>query len=139
MEGPNTPYGSQSEYTSQYDLSHGISSNLDNSPEVSVTSAKTDRRHVKRRRPPGHPKPYVWHFGLRSVNPPMEVILELYQSLQRLGIEWKEKRGVWAASPEFRDTSDVVRGEIDKDDLDIFTVDIRWRKRDSVVSGLLFP
>jgi len=90
------------------------------------------RRSHKRRHPPGHVKPPVWHFGLRSVSPPMEVILELYKSLERLGIEWREKRGEWAVQPTLalRPTS---MDEVDRDDLDIFTVDIRCRKRNSVV------
>ncbi|KAF8337977.1 kinase-like domain-containing protein [Cantharellus anzutake] len=69
-----------------------------------------------------------WHFGIRSTSPPMEVIHELYKSMQRLGIEWREKRGIWATSPE----RDFELGPIEQargDDLDIFTIDIRWRKR----------
>ncbi|SRR5258708_3747380 len=72
-----------------------------------------------------------WHFGIRSMSPPMEVIHELYKSMQRLGIEWREKRGIWASSPQ----RDAELGPVTcKDDLDIYTIDIRWRKRATVVS-----
>jgi carbon catabolite-derepressing protein kinase len=37
---------------------------------------------------PRNPK---WHFGIRSRSPRMEVMLEIYRSLQVLGMEWKEK------------------------------------------------
>ncbi|KAK0553381.1 Protein kinase [Tilletia horrida] len=32
-----------------------------------------------------------WHFGIRSRSPPMEIMLELYRTLQRLGMEWRVK------------------------------------------------
>lgn len=32
-----------------------------------------------------------WHFGIRSRSPPMEIMLELYRTLQVLGMEWREK------------------------------------------------
>lgn len=39
-----------------------------------------------------------WHFGIRSRSPPMEVMLEIYKTLQLLGMEWKVKENV--ALPE---------------------------------------
>lgn len=39
------------------------------------------------------PKP-KWHFGIRSRSPPMEVMLEIYKSLNGLGMEWKKKKGM---------------------------------------------
>lgn len=33
-----------------------------------------------------------WHFGIRSRSPPMEVMAEIYRTLQALGMEWKEKK-----------------------------------------------
>lgn len=33
-----------------------------------------------------------WHFGIRSRSPPMEVMAEIYRTLQTLGMEWKEKK-----------------------------------------------
>ncbi|KAL9937883.1 hypothetical protein V8E36_003428 [Tilletia maclaganii] len=32
-----------------------------------------------------------WHFGIRSRSPPMEIMLELYRTLQRLNMEWRVK------------------------------------------------
>jgi carbon catabolite-derepressing protein kinase len=37
-----------------------------------------------------------WHFGIRSRSPPMEVMHEIYKTLQQLGMQWKRK-------PEFVD------------------------------------
>lgn len=47
-------------------------------------------------------KPPRWHFGIRSSSPPMEVMLELYRTLEALGIEWREKRGVWSGDESER-------------------------------------
>ncbi|KAJ1570591.1 hypothetical protein NDA11_001580 [Ustilago hordei] len=39
-----------------------------------------------------HKKPRSrWHFGIRSRSPPMEIMLELYRTLQSLGIVWRAK------------------------------------------------
>ncbi|GAC72266.1 serine/threonine protein kinase [Moesziomyces antarcticus T-34] len=39
-----------------------------------------------------HKKPRSrWHFGIRSRSPPMEIMLELYRTLQSLGMEWRQK------------------------------------------------
>ncbi len=35
-----------------------------------------------------------WHFGIRSRSPPMEVMLEIYKTLNILGMEWRRKDGV---------------------------------------------
>lgn len=32
-----------------------------------------------------------WHFGIRSRSPPLEVMLEIYRTLQTLGFDWKRK------------------------------------------------
>lgn len=32
-----------------------------------------------------------WHFGIRSRSEPLEVMLEIYRTLETLGFEWKEK------------------------------------------------
>lgn len=47
-------------------------------PLISVTSSS--RRSRNR-----------WHFGIRSRSPPMEIMLELYRTLQVLGMEWRAK------------------------------------------------
>ncbi|PWN31029.1 Pkinase-domain-containing protein [Jaminaea rosea] len=33
-----------------------------------------------------------WHFGIRSRSPPMEIIMELYRTLEALGMEWRVKK-----------------------------------------------
>ena len=35
-----------------------------------------------------------WHFGIRSRSPPMEVMLEIYKTLNTLGMQWRMKDGV---------------------------------------------
>ncbi|GMK57787.1 hypothetical protein CspeluHIS016_0406210 [Cutaneotrichosporon spelunceum] len=35
-----------------------------------------------------------WHFGIRSRSPPMEVMLEIYKTLQLLGMEWRRKENI---------------------------------------------
>ncbi|ORY24882.1 putative SNF1A/AMP-activated protein kinase [Naematelia encephala] len=35
-----------------------------------------------------------WHFGIRSRSPPMEVMLEIYKTLNVLGMEWRRKEGI---------------------------------------------
>ena len=35
-----------------------------------------------------------WHFGIRSRSPPMEVMLEIYKTLNILGMEWRRKDSV---------------------------------------------
>lgn len=79
----------------------------------------------------------------------MEVVLELYRTLEILGIQWREKRGIWAVRPEENpapspqgrnhspqsddpDASDSFDGEA-KEDLDIYFIECRWRVRDVIV------
>ncbi|WVQ97489.1 hypothetical protein IAU59_004603 [Kwoniella sp. CBS 9459] len=35
-----------------------------------------------------------WHFGIRSRSPPMEVMLEIYKTLNVLGMQWRKKEGI---------------------------------------------
>ncbi|WWD08124.1 hypothetical protein V865_006235 [Kwoniella europaea PYCC6329] len=35
-----------------------------------------------------------WHFGIRSRSPPMEVMLEIYKTLNVLGMQWKKKEDI---------------------------------------------
>ncbi|KAG8984358.1 Protein kinase, partial [Tulasnella sp. 427] len=76
-----------------------------------------------------------WHFGIRSRSPPMEVMLEIYQTLKALGMEWKQKGGQWSL-----DNDDPDRGEEEEDEhkwskesLDIYFVETRCRVREVVV------
>lgn len=92
----------------------------------------------------------------------MEVMLELYRTLETLGIEWREKRGVWSGderesraalikaeqhygvpvhSPAESEGGEGEGGdgsasyEADsRESLDIYYVEARWRLRQTVVS-----
>ncbi|WRT65192.1 uncharacterized protein IL334_002135 [Kwoniella shivajii] len=35
-----------------------------------------------------------WHFGIRSRSPPMEVMLEIYKTLNVLGMQWRKKEAI---------------------------------------------
>lgn len=52
-----------------------------------------------------------WHFGIRSRSPPMEIMLELYRTLQVLGMEWREK-------PYDRETRNTAEAEHKRSDVD---------------------
>ncbi|KAF8527375.1 CAMK/CAMKL/AMPK protein kinase [Hysterangium stoloniferum] len=97
------------------------------------------------------PKKLKWHFGIRSRSPRMEVMLEIYRTLQSLGMEWKEKKflgGLRASGT--RTPADVEKLRIDRrSDLDghtwehftndpkvassIFSVETRARTDDVVI------
>jgi carbon catabolite-derepressing protein kinase len=59
----------------------------------------------------------------------MEVILELYQTLKALGMEWREKGGEWG----MKGTEEVDSDSYGKESMDIYFVETRWRVRDVVV------
>jgi carbon catabolite-derepressing protein kinase len=73
----------------------------------------------------------------------MEVMLEIYNTLKTLGMEWKEKGGVWGRYvPDANGHTNGAgehEGEADGDCLedrengDIYFVQTRWRVRDVVV------
>ncbi|KAJ1309666.1 hypothetical protein OPQ81_006432 [Rhizoctonia solani] len=69
-----------------------------------------------------------WHFGIRSRSPPMEVMLELYNTLKALGWEWREK-------PNLGRTKALGPGEEadPQDDSDIFFLETRCRINDVVI------
>jgi len=76
-----------------------------------------------------------WHFGIRSRSPPMEVMLEIYQTLKALGMEWKEKGGQWGLGVgEDRQERDDDENNFSKEALDIYFVETRCRIREVVVS-----
>lgn len=83
-----------------------------------------------------------WHFGIRSKSPPMEIMLELYRTLQVLGMEWKAQA---PGSPkEKTHANGHSNGELDHDEdfrdkEELFFVETRWRARDVVVSVLTAP
>ncbi|KAH7340982.1 kinase-like domain-containing protein [Rhizoctonia solani] len=69
-----------------------------------------------------------WHFGIRSRSPPMEVMLELYNTLKALGWEWREK-------PNLGKKKALAPGEEadPRDDSDIFFLETRCRINDVVI------
>jgi len=81
-----------------------------------ATSAPVKERKSKMR----------WHFGIRSRSPPMEVMLEIYETLTALGFQWREKKGVWGMKPR--------HAQIPHDLSDsIYLIETRVRVRDVVV------
>ncbi|KAF8311847.1 hypothetical protein DL93DRAFT_2082774 [Clavulina sp. PMI_390] len=106
-----------------------------------------------------YPRQPRWHFGIRSSSPPMEVMLELYRTLEALQIQWRQKKGLWSASREESHAAlvaleqglhgeDVVANGGDpgsaaaagdsyegepRENLDVYYVECRWRVRDTVL------
>lgn len=72
-----------------------------------------------------------WHFGIRSRSPPMEVMLEIYETLSALGFEWREKKGVWGVRGKKPEHSHDLNDSI-------YLVETRCRVRDIVVSTSFF-
>lgn len=68
-----------------------------------------------------------WHYGIRSRSPPLEVMLEIYDTLAHLGFQWREKKGPWGmkAPKSIHDLNDSI-----------FYIETRCRVRDVVVSVL---
>ncbi|KAG9094586.1 Protein kinase [Ceratobasidium sp. 370] len=68
------------------------------------------------------------HFGIRSRSPPMEVMLELYNTLKVMGWEWREK-------PNLGKKKTLEPGEEadPRDDSDIFFLETRCRINDVVI------
>jgi carbon catabolite-derepressing protein kinase len=65
-----------------------------------------------------------WHYGIRSRSPPLEVMLEIYDTLAHLGFQWREKKGPWGlkAPRSIHDLNDSI-----------FHIETRCRVRDVVV------
>lgn len=82
-------------------------------------------------RPKSH-KPR-WHFGIRSRSPPMEVMLEIYRTLQSLGMEWRKK----SPPPDTNIVDEKGRKDHSAEEKyaqGLFFVETRCRVRDVVVS-----
>lgn len=66
-----------------------------------------------------------WHFGIRSRSPPMEIMLELYRTLQVLGMEWRAKPEKEANEARKKDDQDGYedgqKGE------ELFFLETRWK------------
>lgn len=69
----------------------------------------------------------------------MEVMLEIYQTLKALGMQWKEKGGQWGLSVgEDRQEMEEDEQNFAKESLDIYFVETRCRVREVVVRDLTF-
>jgi len=83
------------------------------------------------------PKQPKWHFGIRSSSPPMEVMLEIYRTLQALGIQWREKMGIWGVRAHTPETTghglEKEESPSSKEDEDVYYVECRWRVRNIVI------
>ena len=88
-----------------------------------------------------------WHFGIRSRSPPMEVMLEIYRTLQTLGMEWKEKENLGglgiSALQDKRNGAHIERAREYDGGVDlraassIYFIETRARVQDVVVSVVL--
>ncbi|WFD07189.1 non-specific serine/threonine protein kinase [Malassezia vespertilionis] len=61
-----------------------------------------------------------WHFGIRSRSRPMEIMLELYRTMEALGMEWCTKN----ALPSIPDTLDTITPEERQQVLDALNEDL---------------
>lgn len=73
-----------------------------------------------------------WHFGIRSRSPPMEIMLELYRTLQVLGMEWRLRPELEnALQPKAAGSDDNHRESNAYDDAvrgqELFFLETRWR------------
>ncbi|KAJ7608806.1 CAMK/CAMKL/AMPK protein kinase [Roridomyces roridus] len=99
-------------------------------PEVAA-AGPTGRANTRRA-----PKTARWHFGIRSRSSPMEVMLEIYKTLQNMGMEWKQKKNLG-----YLGRVSTGRDEYDEDRSDdsvraasgIFCIETRARVQDIVV------
>jgi carbon catabolite-derepressing protein kinase len=78
-----------------YDVA-GFHSQSLNSHEDAHRAAQALIQHQTSRSGKSKQSKVRWHFGIRSRSPPMEVMHEIYKTLQQLGMQWKRK-------PEFVD------------------------------------
>ena len=93
-----------------------LSSPSSSNKRAGATSAPVKERKSKMR----------WHFGIRSRSPPMEVMLEIYETLTALSFQWREKKGVWGMKPR------PPQNPHDLSD-SIYLIETRVRVRDVVV------
>lgn len=70
-----------------------------------------------------------WHFGIRSRSPPMEIMLELYRTLQVLGMDWRAKPEKEADEARKRDENEDSgqKGE------ELFFLETRWKLGETLV------
>ncbi|KAF7302903.1 Non-specific serine/threonine protein kinase [Mycena kentingensis (nom. inval.)] len=106
------------------------------SSEAPNTLVTTPTGRANTRRTPH--KSTRWHFGIRSRSAPMEVMLEIYKTLQNMEMEWKKKPNLGGlGKPPNMD--DYRRSQYERDDsgmraaAGIFTIETRARVQDIVV------
>lgn len=84
-----------------------------------------------------------WHFGIRSRSPPMEIIMELYRTLEALGMEWRVKpKPKKKPKTEKGDHDDHDEEEEEEEEAppppvenatELFFIETRWRVEDIIV------
>jgi carbon catabolite-derepressing protein kinase len=81
------------------------------------------------------PQRQRWHYGIRSRDSPISVVLAIYQVLKALGMQWREKRdlGGLGAAPQTTD-SGHDREVNYKKAASIYFIETRSRIQDVVVS-----
>ncbi|KAE8233281.1 hypothetical protein CF326_g1681 [Tilletia indica] len=67
-----------------------------------------------------------WHFGIRSRSPPIEIMLELYRTLQRLGMEWRVKHVASAGRQGQGEGQNAGDFDIPGKGEALFFVETRW-------------
>ena len=74
-----------------------------------------------------------WHFGIRSRSPPVEIMLELYRTLQVLGMEWRVRPELEQhlmnanRTEEEKGFDDANKGQ------ELFFLETRWKIGDVLV------
>ncbi|KAG8936116.1 Protein kinase [Tulasnella sp. 418] len=126
--------GGRSSPSAQSSQQRARSSGVNGSPAhvaASNLGSNSSRKHHHTSTANKQPR---WHFGIRSRSPPMEVMLEIYQTLKALGMEWKEKGGQWGLEvDDDRSEHEDDEAHFSKESLDIYFVETRCRIRDVVV------
>lgn len=104
----------------------------------STPSSNQQTSTVSAPQPSRRPRPR-WHFGIRSRSPPMEIILELYRTLEALGMEWRVKKNKKPFSPDDENHKRSEHGdEASHDDIgaagtELFFIETRWRVGNIIV------
>lgn len=74
-----------------------------------------------------------WHFGIRSRSPPMEIIMELYRTLEALGMEWRAKPKKQRRQREHDDGEPAPSTDDMDNGTDLFFIETRWRVENVIV------
>lgn len=87
--------------------------------------------------PPAAPTPSKrsrprWHFGIRSRSPPMEIIMELYRTLEALGMEWRVKPKKQQRPNDQDEGADAEEAPSDNA-RELFFIETRWKLGNAIV------